>query len=201
VAAVKGGVSYDGSDDGGSNGSTSINARLDNIMILLKNAQSEFGKFVTIQSCGVVDLLGGLTSKFTEIEHARALRNYLDSTPELVPSTIDAVFVERQPPQLPGKMQNRKATAVGNQLVFYYANHAPKYVSAGLKNKISLGPGYSLDDFGDNYAGRKKHTTAMLRRLAMLFGFEDKIIGIPAATLNNLADAFMQVFAFLILRS
>jgi hypothetical protein len=122
------------------------------------------------------------------------------------------VVIEHQPPSIGNKFEkktNTKSTAVAYQLAFNYATCEPAFVDPKLKNNIELAPHLRFDIFLDvaktryknlkdaKYHARKDHSKANFLYLLDKFGLSHHVRGIPAAVMDDAADSFIQIFAYL----
>jgi hypothetical protein len=172
--------------------------------------------FVYYEEAGVADVLNGSkVMDMSEIQRTRALHNFIQQSnvreETLTPGT--QTVIEHQPPSLGQglkKRVNTKSTAVAFQLAFYYINHDPSFIDPKLKNNIALREDLTLVRFQDEmknryknksdqkYHARKEHSKANFLYFIHTFGWEEAIMKIPKAYLDDVADSTMQVLAFIL---
>jgi hypothetical protein len=172
------------------------------------------GKFITIRSMGVKDILLGKAVKTTdEMERTQALYNFVTSSNIKVSDIArdkPTVLIEHQPNKIgsgPSAKTNNKSTAVAYQLAFYYIELGPKFVDPKLKNNITLSPNLSLDAIYKSYSvryknkkdakykARKDQSKLTFVRLCDAFGLTE-YKKIPKTYLDDVADSFMQIYVY-----
>jgi hypothetical protein len=176
-------------------GGSAASAALDRAKKLTEN-------FITIHSSGIVDILEGKKVDQTPVtERTRCLRRWLEgsavSAEKLRPACV--VLIEGQPPKI-GAKTNNKSTVIENQLMFYYANFQVNTVSPKLKNKLAFHQGLVFDqkkyaDPAAKYRARKRHAVDSLLYFYGAFGIRETRY--TRSTIDDLADAFMQIFAYI----
>lgn len=155
---------------------------------------------ITYISKGVVDLLPGKKlCEVNDVQRTSLLAKWIAASPvaidKLDPST--SVIIEAQPPRI-GVMQNRSASAVQYQLMFYYVNFNTLLLSPKLKNntcdalygKPVIEPGKKTASKA--YRDRKKQTVETVTKLAALFNWENPFANLLAKSHDDLADSTMQ---------
>jgi hypothetical protein len=172
--------------------------------------------FITFHSSGVTDILNGqLVSNVSEIDRIKCLHKFLTSGPvsQTAIAKLDQdgihthCFIEHQPSKI-GSKTNNKSTAVSHNIAFYYIDQHPILVNPKLKNKLALHRDLNFDAFVTKYKhlksnkdaiykARKEHSKANLLYLAEVFEL-DIIQGISKSCLDDLADATLQVLAYLV---
>jgi hypothetical protein len=163
----------------------------------IQNMLLQTDQFITIHSLAVKDLLEGKkVADCDEITRTRYLAKHLR---ELQVDPDCKVLIEHQPSRL-GMASNNKSTHISAQLAYHYIDHQPYLVDPRLKNKISIGD-HSFDKYlgscATAYSARKKHTKQSLIYFFTLFNIGDKITHIKKSNLDDLADAFFQVFGYI----
>jgi hypothetical protein len=100
-------------------------------------------------------------------------------------------------------------------LAYHYVSYNPIFVDPKLKNKICFAPQLKYELFLERemaklegkknprpeaarYAARKKHSKANMLHFLTVFGRLDVIAGISRAVLDDLADSFMEILAWLV---
>jgi len=167
--------------------------------------------FIIFHSWGVVDVIHGKKIKdTTEIERSKCLYNWLKSSPVSI-SKVDSktlVIIEHQPSKI-GSKTNNKSTMVSHQLMFYYAERDSVIVNPKLKNKITLSDDLKYVDYvnrlkarrkdpkGAIYTARKQHSRDSFIYLLKILGKDHVLADIPKKNLDDLADSFIQILAYL----
>lgn len=186
------------------------------VIAALKKLSAVYSAFITPISAGAVDLLGGRKlADVSEEERTLCLWRFLESHEDLRAATIRErsqgipirVLIEHQPNKIfvgAGNMpkQNLGSTMVSSQLLFNYVEMSPSLVSPKLKNTLALAPNLKLEAFhcGDTqdakYRARKAHSKANYLHLAKIL-HSDVLLSVPRAMLDDVADAMLQVLAWL----
>lgn len=165
--------------------------------------------FINYVSAGVADILEGRKIyTVSEIDRTRALHKFLTTHGSVSsPSPGTQVIIEHQ--NKIGGVTNGQSTAVSHQLAFYYVEHNPTFVDPKLKNMMALRPDLTLERFiadeipkhrnlrDAKYIAGKKHSKANFLYVLDVFGLSHMIDGISKSVLDDLADSFMEVFAYL----
>jgi hypothetical protein len=175
----------------------SIDSQIDIITKMLNILNSA----ITIHSAGVTDILEGRKVKdVTDIEKTRALRKFLTSRDiGTVPAGV-TVLIEHQPSKI-GMAANNQSTQISAQLAYHYIDRDPVLVDPRLKNKITITAGYEFENYlaksSSKYLARKNHTKHSLLYYVQAFDCPKVISHVPRSQLDDLADAFFQIFAYL----
>ena len=160
---------------------------------------------VSIHLLRVYDVTKG--GHIETVERARLLKECLNSVdvelsklpgPERTPQ---AVLIEYQ------MLANDKSRCVSQQIVYHYAGRegiAVELVGPSLKNKVFFAKGLEYGFFAEKYASKytanKNHAKANLLywlRLYDSMGIIEKS-AIKKANLDDAADAFMQIFGWMV---
>lgn len=157
--------------------------------------------FITFHSTAVSDILQGRkVENVGEIERSAALVKFLAESPVAVgnldPATV--VMIEHQPSKIGDRSMN-KSPMIGYQLMFYYSGFHTILVEPKIKNKLSVA-GHTLDKYTgahSPYYARKKHSKEIFLHLVKTFGWENAIKGVKMSCMDDLADAVLQVIAFM----
>ena len=167
-------------------------------------------KLFRIDACDVVDILDGI--KVAEVSvpaRAKLLRAFLvqlGAKLQIAPDTI--VLVEDQPNRIMGgagasggfQVKTNLATVViAGQIAFYFADHEVVLINPKLKNGIAFSYALKVDvlaSAGKKYAARKKQAKANCRYILSLTNQSAATAHIGAAYYDDVADAVMQVFAY-----
>jgi hypothetical protein len=164
--------------------------------------------FIKIHSIGVCDVLKGKkVTETTTYEKAKCLKNFLSTDPRvaLTNNNPELVIVEIQPNR--GMCGNGMSTTVSAQLVYHYVDHSPVGVSPKLKNNINLNRTYAdhvnemipkyTSSLNAKYVARKNHSIENLLCFVQTFGLESHIKNIPKRFLDDAADSFWNMLAYL----
>ena len=148
---------------------------------------------IVIEYGDVVDLVPGKADKdISTVERIKALKKYIDIKPEMY-REIDLVIVEFQ------MAPNNKSGIISNALMALFADYPLIEIHPSLKNKITLGAGYSYADFSVRYANsydaNKAHALECFLQLETIF--ESRIGATSKKMRGHIADAFMQSLAYL----
>lgn len=158
--------------------------------------------FICFHSHGVADILGGMrVSDMNDIARTISLHKWLLSSDVSIKTITNdtRVIIEQQPGKI-GMMVNSKSMMVSHQLAFYYVNHNPVMINPKLKNNIALDTHLTLAEYKNNnspYIARKKQSRDNFIFLLDKFNLSYITNGIPRANLDDLADSFMQIMAFI----
>lgn len=179
------------------NGINSIN----NIEFVLK-------RNVDLRICDVSDINEGLKNKEVDVltktkklkQILSILQTILDNfKAELLnESGIDveiAVLLEYQMPS------NYQANAIFNQIYYHFVDYNPHIISPCYKNKIYFSNDLTYDNFSskykNTYSANKAHTKANFLYFMESFGLKERIIHIKKKNLDDAADSFIQIFAYI----
>lgn len=182
---------------------TNIKQRIDNIMRCLDNV-------INVISVGSIDLIDGKKIKdVSEIERSRLLYKFLHNSKLFSCDNLPkdtTVIIEHQPPRV-GFATNNKSVMIEHQLLFYYHNFNLIQISPCHKQKIYFRD-LTFNKFieekkkkskiltrSNHYVARKKHSKMNFLHFIDEFNHKDKIANIPKKTLDDVADAFLQILA------
>ena len=151
--------------------------------------------FIVVHSTGVVDILNGKSiSQCNEVERTLALKRYLQ-TIEISADTT--VLVEHQPQRV--GHATVKSVMVGHQLLYHYADYNPVLMNPREKNKFYFGE-MSLQKYigemSSQYAARKKQSKMNFLHLLKTLDMMHLLIGVKKKSYDDIADAWMQILAF-----
>ena len=164
-------------------------------------------KLIHIAFIDVLDIVPNQKVKDTDIiERTRALKKALYCINEKVQSYRKE---DTHPLQVCIEYQmnvNDKSRTVYNQLLYEYADeHLYKLIIMKplLKNTIyleeSLKYCYIIEKYNSTYRCNKQHSKLNFLHFIQVFQLEEKIKHIPKKNLDDVADTFMQVLAYLLL--
>lgn len=167
-------------------------------------------RFVCFISCGVVDCLNGKKiSETDEISRTKSIWDFLQSKPELAVPNDCVPIIEHQPSKI-GSKTNNKSSVVGHQLMFFYVERDTVLVNPTLKNKICVRTGLDFEtvlareipkhkNMSDaRYTARKLHSKENFLYFVNTFGYENILAGVKKKYLDDLADATMQILAYMV---
>ena len=169
--------------------------------VLLKmvvEINNDLNKCFIFHSFAVVDICPNeYIGDVFDVVRAKLLHKYLNSADiaaELLPrKTI--VVIECQPSKMSFGGSNLKSSAVSQQLAFYYCDYNARMVSPKLKNNIVFA-GETLQKYqhSNKYIARKNHSKALFCAFMRIFDCEYIKNHVPVGCLDDLADAFLQIF-------
>lgn len=147
---------------------------------------------------GVVDVLDGKKLNDTNlIERTKGLKQKLDEIYSTMP-TPDLILIEAQP------NKNHKSSTVQDQLCMYFINKNIKcmLIDSREKNRHCFDPNLHHDifvcKFHKTYTANKNHSKQNFLKFIKVFNIEHVLLGIKAENVDDLADSFMQLFAYLL---
>lgn len=159
----------------------------------IKNRSAE------IHTADVFDLTGGRC--VDTVERTRLLKDCLTAVDEknkYFGFHVDKVLVEYQMPA------NDKSRCVSQQIVYHYSGNVDvSLVGPSLKNKVcfsqddSLSHGAFMERYASKYTANKNHTKANFLHWLDMYDQVDVIEGIKKQNVDDIADAFMQVWGWL----
>lgn len=171
------------------------NAPIEATAKLLLFLSSQFAENI---KCGVVDVLDGKKVADTELIHrTKCLKKKLDEIVSIMPAP-DLVLIEAQPPN-----KNHKSSIVQDQLCMYFIDRNIECVlmDPRVKNKYSFDSSLHHDVFicknPTLYAANKNHSKHNFLKFIKVFNMEYVLDGVKKENIDDLADSFMQIFAYL----
>lgn len=157
--------------------------------------------YAIIHILKVFDLTKG--NKCDTVERTNKLKRCLFELDELIASNetkenkIDTVLVEYQ------MSANDKSRCVSQQILYHYANLPCKLYLVGptLKNKVffkqDLDHGTFMSKYSSKYTANKNHTKENFLYWLKIYNKTDIVKDIKKKNMDDIADAFMQVFGWL----
>jgi hypothetical protein len=156
----------------------------------------------------VEDLIPGKKVKDTEIiERSKSLKKYMTELKLIINKTIldrninkIYVLIEYQ------LSSNYNANAIYNQIIYEFSQHDSDLyeiiiMNPSYKNKIyfnnELKHSTFIQKYSNNYLANKNHTKSNFLYFLKTFKLEYVIDKIKAKNIDDLADSFMQIFAFI----
>ena len=156
----------------------------------------------------VKDLIPGKKVKDTDIiERSNSLKNYMTELKIIVNKTILEkninkiyILIEYQ------LSSNYNANAIYNQIIYEFSEpNSDLYViiimNPSYKNKIyfnkELRHSHFIQKYSNNYLANKNHTKSNFLYFLKLFNLNHVLENIKSKNIDDLADSFMQIFAFI----
>lgn len=166
----------------------------------VKKCVDLINSYVQIHILQVFDLTKG--EKCTSVERALLLKQCLKKIDSLTTIKPDRVLIEYQ------MSSNDKSRCVSQQIVFHYSDIARTKISLvgpTLKNKIcfskdeSLEHGTFMAKYASKYTANKNHSKSNFLYWLKIHNMEHliKVNKIAKKNLDDIADAFMQIFGWL----
>lgn len=156
----------------------------------------------------VKDLIPGKKVKDTDIiERSNSLKKYMEELKLIVNKTILEkninkiyILIEYQ------LSSNYNANAIYNQIIYEFSDHnANLYeitiMNPSYKNKIyfnkDLRHSSFIQKYSNNYVANKNHTKSNFLYFLKIFNLNHVLELIKSKNIDDLADSFMQIFAFI----
>jgi hypothetical protein len=182
-----------------------INNKINNIydLIALNNNLNNIIKYYI---CEVIDLLPNKKVKNCNIiERSNALKNYIKQLKIRIKQFIEELkinkillLIEFQP------SFNDKSKTAFNQLIYAFSNNnifTIKVMNPMYKNFIyftkELKHSNFIKKYANNYLANKNHTKENFLYFLEKYNMKDKIINIKKKNYDDIADSFMQIFAYI----
>lgn len=177
-----------------------------NLVQKLINLNNNLNNLINYYICEVIDLLPNKKVKYTNIlERSNALKIYLKILKEKIQNLIELnkinkiiLIIEAQP------SFNDKSRATFNQIVYEFSNndmYKIKVMNPMYKNFIyftkDLKHYYFLQKYSNNYLANKNHTKENFKYFLTKFNMLDKLKNIKKKNYDDIADSFMQIFAYI----
>lgn len=186
------------------------NLKINNIKIkeckdlinLNHNIKSIFEYYI----CEVTDLIPNKKLKNTNvIERSKALNIYINNLNEKINNIINKnkitkiiLLIENQP------TYNDKSKTIQNQIIYAFSNnpiYKIKNMNPIYKNKIYFNKKLQYSNFigkySNNYLANKNHTKYNFLYFLISFNMFDKIKIIKKKNYDDIADSFLQIFAYI----
>jgi hypothetical protein len=142
----------------------------------------------------VYDLTKGSSNFVCISEKAKELKNILVSLDTYL-NADTKVLIEYQ------MNANHKSNAIFNMLIYHYCNYEIIIMKPALKNQIYLRHDLTLSRFlahaSNNYQANKNHSKFNFLYFIYLFKYQEKIKNIKNKNIDDIADTFMQLCAYL----
>lgn len=163
---------------------------------------------VDLRVCDVTDINEGLKNKEVDtLIKTKKLKSILLTLQSILENfkaellnegginTEIAVLLEYQMPS------NYQANAVFNQIYYHFVDYNPQIISPCYKNKIYFSNDLTYDNFSskykNTYSANKSHTKANFLYFMESFGLKERISHIKKKNLDDAADSFIQIFAYI----
>lgn len=155
--------------------------------------QNVDSRIIPVSMC-VYDLTKNIKTEVTIRDKAAELKNVLTSLDHLLPDDT-TVLIEYQ------MNANQKSNAIYNMIIYHYCKYEIVIMKPALKNQITLRDDLPLARFlglaSNNYQANKNHSKFNFLYFIHLFEHKDKIAHIKNKNLDDIADTFMQMCAYL----
>ncbi len=187
----------------------SINSNnIKSFILSLNKLNKSFKDNIQYHICEVIDLLPNKKVKNTNIiERSNALKKYLiDLNLRLNQFILDfsiqsiMLLIENQP------SFNDKSKTTFNQIIYEFSNNSIytiKVMNPLYKNLIYFHPDLKhynfLKKYSNNYLANKNHTKENFKYFLEKYNMLHKIINIKKKNYDDIADSFMQIFAYIII--
>jgi hypothetical protein len=156
----------------------------------------------------VKDLIPGKKVKDTDIiERSKNLKKYMEELKLIVNKTILEkninkiyILIEYQ------LSSNYNANAIYNQIIYEFSEpntnlYEITIMNPSYKNKIyfkkELRHSFFIQKYSNNYIANKNHTKSNFLYFLKLFNLNHVLENIKSKNIDDLADSFMQIFAFI----
>ncbi len=158
---------------------------------------------ISIRICDVVDLNEGKkNSEITLLQKTKKLKEVLTTLSVILlefsnlnPTENISVLLEYQ------MSANYQANVIFNQIFYHFVDFEPKVISPCYKNKVFFSEELRYSKFTSNYANsysaNKAHTKANFLYFLKSFNMSNSITHIKKKNLDDAADSFMQIFAYI----
>lgn len=175
---------------------------VDNVEFILRNN-------VDIRLCDVSDINEGLTNKEVNVLAKTKKLKYILTTIETILDNfkqelkaknkdIDVKTVVLLEYQM---SSNYQANAIFNKIYYHFVDYNPEIISPCYKNKIYFSDDLTYDKFTvkykNTYSANKSHTKSNFLYFLESFGLKERIKHIKKKNIDDAADSFMQIFAYI----
>jgi len=151
---------------------------------------------VNVLACEVHDLTDGIKLKnSSKAKRTLNLKTLLKRIEEMVGDSKVKVLLEFQ------MSINKKANVIFNQIYYHFAEHHPITIKPCYKNMFSfkeeLSYRYFSERYKNSYCANKSHSKANFIYFFESFGLQEFLKPIQKKNLDDAADSFMQIFAYI----
>jgi hypothetical protein len=175
---------------------------VNNVEFILRNN-------VDLRLCDVSDINEGLTNKEVNVLAKTKKLKYILTT---IQTILDNFKEELQikNPLVETKVvvlleyqmsSNYQANAIFNKIYYHFVDYNPEIISPCYKNKIYFSDDLTYDKFTvkykNTYSANKSHTKANFLYFVESFGLKERIKHIKKKNVDDAADSFMQIFAYI----
>jgi len=160
---------------------------------------------IMIKSCEVVDLTNGVKLKDSvfslKVLELKKILNKINQDIYAFCAEIN-ISLDKVKVLLEYQMSaNYQANAVFNQIYYHFAEFMPIVINPCYKNKIQFSDDLCYSNFAKKYAksysANKAHTKENFLFFINSFNQMDKIKHIKSKNLDDAADSFLQIFAYI----
>lgn len=160
------------------------------------NIYDSISRNVNVIACEVHDLTQGIKLKnSSKAKRTLYLKALLTRIEEMLGDSKVKVLLEFQ------MSINKKANVIFNQIYYHFAEHNPITIKPCYKNMFSfkeeLSYRYFSERYKNSYCANKSHSKANFIYFFESFGFHSFLKPIQKKNLDDAADSFMQIFAYI----
>ncbi len=183
----------------------SLNKKINNMTDLI-NFNNYLNSYIEYYICEVIDLIPNKKVKNTNIiERSNALHSYINILNVKLNNLINEknidniiLIIENQP------SFNDKSRTTFNQIIYAFSNNNKfkiYVINPMYKNFISFKPELKhynfIKKYANNYLANKNHTKENFLYFLEKFNLKNKITKIKKKNYDDIADSFMQIFAYI----
>lgn len=176
---------------------------------VINNVEFVLRNNIDVRLCDVSDINEGLTNKEVDIlTKTKKLKSILTIIQTILDdfkrdlqiknNGVDiktVVLLEYQ------MSSNYQANAIFNKIYYHFVDYSPEVISPCYKNKIYFSEDLTYDKFTikykNTYSANKSHTKANFLYFIESFGLKERITHIKKKNLDDAADSFIQIFAYI----
>lgn len=175
---------------------------VNNVEFILRNN-------VDLRLCDVSDINEGLTNKEVNVLAKTKKLKYILTTIQTILDNFKKELQAKNPLDetkvvvlLEYQMSsNYQANAIFNKIYYHFVDYNPEIISPCYKNKIYFSDDLTYDKFTvkykNTYSANKSHTKANFLYFLESFGLKERIKHIKKKNVDDAADSFMQIFAYI----
>lgn len=184
------------------------NANIKDIYNNMIKTNNNLNNIIDYLYFNVVDLIPGKKVKDTDIiERSISLKKYIYELKLFINKSISEkninkiyIIIEYQ------LSSNYNANAVYNQIIYEFSQYNSDLyeiiiMNPSYKNKIyfndNLKHSYFIQKYSNNYLANKQHTKQNFLYFLKIYNLDYVLNNIKAKNIDDLADSFMQIFAFI----
>jgi hypothetical protein len=184
------------------------NSNIINIYDNLKNTNKQIDNIIEYIYYNVEDLIPGQKLKDTNIiDRSKSLKKYMESLKLIINKTINDRNITKIYMLIEYQLSsNYNANAIYNQIIYEFSKYDSNLyeiiiMNPSYKNKIyfndNLKHSLFIQKYSNNYLANKNHTKSNFLYFLKIFKLRYVINNIKAKNIDDLADSFMQIFAFI----